>query len=445
MRIFLILSLVVILLALGGGGYMAFNGNTGFFGSKEGREVRVREITRENLIEIVSAPGEIEPNVKVDVSAEVSARITKMPFREGDAVRNGDVIIRLDAVAFEARLESAKARRDAQRYQLQSEQSRLAGPIASLENARANLKRQEALFETGDISRQRLDDSRNTVNTLVAQVEAGKLAVSVLESTLAAAEAEIEQAKEALSKTVMIAPIDGVITILNAEIGELVMVGTMNNPGTVIMTIADLTRMRLNARVSEADVANVREHQPAIVRINAYRDEEFNGTVDRLALQRAIDRDGSGYFKAEIQIDLDGREIYSGLAANVDIEIAEHVGVVVPSQAVLDVEVEEIPDRLRDHPLVDLSKKTSQLVFRMEGEKAMLAPVRIGPSNLSNTIISAGLEVGDKVVVGPYKALDKMKDSDQVRIMAVEADGDDAESVQPDAGSESLSLTAGSS
>ena len=122
---------------------------------------------------------------------------------------------------------------------------------------------------------------------------------------------------------------------------------------------------------------------------------------------------------------------------------------VVPSQAVLDVEVEEIPDRLRDHPLVDLTKKTSQLVFRLDDGKAMLVPVRIGPSNLSNTIISEGLEVGDRVVVGPYKALDKLKDSDQIQVMRVEAnsnaDGDDAGEARPDADSESLSLTAGSS
>ena len=415
MRLFLILTVVAMIVLVGGAAFMASSEDGMFSGrSSSGREVRVQELAREDLVEIVSAPGEIEPNVKVDVSAEVSARIMELPFREGEAVRKGDVIIRLDAVAFQARLESSRARRDAQQYQLQSEQSRLQGPLASLENARENLRRQEALFKTGDISRQTLDNTRNSVNNLIAQVEAGKLAVSVLESNLAAAEAEIEQALEALEKTVMRSPIDGVITILQAEVGELVMVGTMNNPGTVIMTIADLSKMRLNARVAESDIARVEEHQPAIVRINAYPDQEFSGTVERIALQRAIDRTGSGYFKTEIQLDLDGRRIYSGLAANVDIEIAQHQGVVVPSQAVLDVEIEDFPSRLADNPLIDRRKRTSQAVYQVVNDEAVLVPVMIGPSNLSDTIISKGLKVGDEVVIGPYKALEKLSDGSRV-------------------------------
>ena len=99
---------------------------------ENGRDVRVESVLRQELIERVSAPGEIEPNVKVDVSAEVSARILELPFREGEIVRKGDLIIRLSAEDIEARLESAKARRDAERYRLQSEQSRLAGPVARL-------------------------------------------------------------------------------------------------------------------------------------------------------------------------------------------------------------------------------------------------------------------------------------------------------------------------
>ena len=122
-------------------------------GGKAGRPVRTEEIQRQELVERISAPGEIEPNVKVDVSAEVSARILALPFREGESVRKGDVIIKLSAEDIEARLESAKARRDAERYRLQSEQSRLAGPLASLANARDALERQESLFMTGDVSR----------------------------------------------------------------------------------------------------------------------------------------------------------------------------------------------------------------------------------------------------------------------------------------------------
>ena len=118
-------------------------------------------------------------------------------------MKRGDLIIRLDAEDIEARLASAEARRDAERFRLQSEQTRLSGPIASLKNARDALERQDSLFKTGDISRLVLDDARSRVLELEAQVEAGKLAVSVIESSLAASEADVDQAREALEKTVM--------------------------------------------------------------------------------------------------------------------------------------------------------------------------------------------------------------------------------------------------
>jgi HlyD family secretion protein len=418
-RLFLIFSVILVLglagaiLALGPS--LAGNFSFGSSSGGSGELVRFEAVTRRTLIERVAAPGEIEPNVKVDVSAEVSARILELPFREGENVRQGDMIIRLDAADFQARLESSEARRDAERFRLQSEQSRIAGPISSLSNAQERLRRQEQLFETGDISRQNLDDARNKVAELSAQVEAGKLSISVLESSLAAAEADIDQARDRVAKTVMKSPINGVITILNAEVGELVVVGTMNNAGTVIMTIADLSRMRLDAKVAESDIAKVANTQPAEIRINAYPDEVFEGIVERIALQRSIDRDGSGFFKAEVQLTLDGRRIYSGLAANVDIEIARHEGLVVPSQAVVDMKVDDLSAAAASSPLVDRSRRTVTVVFVIKDGKAVCTPVRIGPSSLSETIIAEGIDPEDHVIVGPYKAIEKLEDGDSVR------------------------------
>ncbi len=445
MRLFLIFSVILVLglagamLAIGpslSGGF-SFGGSTG--GS--GELVRFESVTRRTLIERVAAPGEIEPNVKVDVSAEVSARILELPFREGETVRQGDMIIRLDAADFQARLESAEARRDAERFRLQSEQSRIAGPMASLANARETLRRQEQLFKTGDISRQNLDDARNRVAELAAQVEAGKLAISVIESSLAAAEADIDQARDRLAKTVMKSPIDGVITILNAEVGELVVVGTMNNAGTVIMTIADLSRMRLDAKVAESDIAKVANTQPAEIRINAYPDEVFEGIVERIALQRSLDRDGSGFFKTEVQITLDGRRIYSGLAANVDIEIARHEGLVVPSQAVVDMKIDDLSSTVASNPLVDRDRRTVPVVFVIQDGKAVCTPVRIGPSSLSETIVAEGIDPEDQVIVGPYKAIENLEDGDSVRIEDPESASEaDAEKVEPNTKKSSVKI-----
>ena len=139
------------------------------------------------LVETISAPGELEPEVKVEVSAEVSARILELPFREGATVRAGEVVVKLDDRDLEASLAAQMARRDGERFRLRSEQERLSAPISQLANAKANLERHEALFKTGDVSRSSLDDAVARVRELEAQIAAAREGLSVIESSLAAA------------------------------------------------------------------------------------------------------------------------------------------------------------------------------------------------------------------------------------------------------------------
>lgn len=427
MRIFLVV--VVVLIALGLAAAMTMEPGEGFRGFEfefsspaAGEEVRTEAVRTGTLVETVSAPGEVEPNTKVDISAEVSARILELPIREGGEVKSGDLIVRLDDSDLRARLEAAKARREGERFRLEAERARLAGPQHSLANAQTTLERQQALFDTGDVSRQSLDDAMNRVRELEAQVEAGVRSISVIESGVAAAEADIEQVEELIAKTVMRSPINGTMTLLNAEVGELVVVGTMNNAGTVILTVADLTRMRLDAKVPEASVARVAAGQPAEVRINAYPGRVFRGVVERVALQRSLDRDGTGFFKVEVMLELEGERILSGLASNVEIEVSEREGLLVPSQAIVDAEVESLPDEVSASSLVDRRARTVTAVFAVRDGKALLVPVRIGPSNLVDTLVIEGLAEGDLVVSGPYKALEKLEHGAAVKVREQAAD-----------------------
>ncbi|MEY4810506.1 MAG: Macrolide-specific efflux protein MacA precursor, partial [Planctomycetota bacterium] len=198
-------------------------------GGPEATVVRMEPASVGVLVETVSAPGIIEPKRKVDVSAEVSARIVELPHREGERVRAGDLIMRLDDRDLKAALQSVEARRDGERYRLEAERSRIVGTQNTLENARATAQRQESLFRAGDISRQAYEDSVTRAADLDAQFQAQKNTIVQLEKSLAAAEAQIDQQREALRRTVVVAAIDGIITQLNAEVGELVVVGTMNN------------------------------------------------------------------------------------------------------------------------------------------------------------------------------------------------------------------------
>lgn len=389
--------------------------------------VRIAKVTARELVETVSAPGELDPEVKVDVSAEVSARILEIPFREGATVRQGEVIVKLDDRDLQASLLAQMARRDGERFRLRSEQERLAGPTSQLANAKATLERQESLFKTGDVSRASLDDAIARVRELEAAIAAAREGLSVIESSLAAAEADIDRARELLKKTTIMAPIDGQITELNAEPGELVVVGTMNNAGTRILTVADLATVRLKAKVAESDVARVRAGQDATVRVNAYRDREFRGTVERVALSRGTEASfggsgatagsgSGGWFKCEVSLDLpEGETLLSGLAANVDIVVDRTNGLLVPSQSLLERAADDLPAELAEHPLVDKVRRKATIVFCMVDGKAVLRLVRTGPSNLSDTMIVEGLSEGDVVVTGPYRVLERLKDGDAIR------------------------------
>ncbi len=178
-----------------------------------------------------------------------------LPFREGETVKKGDVVCRLDAVDLAAALDSAKA-------QLKSEEARLSGARANYENARLELNRKRELHDTKDIPKAELD-------TAEAQFASAESGLRVAEFAIDIARANIQRAEKDLNNTVIAAPFDGVITRLDAEIGELVVVGTLNTPGSVFMEIADLSTMLVKARVDEANIAPVKKGQKAVVFVNA--------------------------------------------------------------------------------------------------------------------------------------------------------------------------------
>jgi HlyD family secretion protein len=373
------------------------------------------EVKQGVLVENVSAPGVVEPKRKVDVSAEVSARILELPRREGARVKKGDVLVRMDGRDLQAALAGAEARRDGDRFRLEAERSRIQGARQNQENAQAIRARLQALFDTGDVSRQQLDDAIARWRDVESQVQAAEKTIAQLEKSLAASEATIEQSREAVRRTVISSPIDGVVTYLKAEVGELAVVGIMNSPGTLIMTVADLGEMRLNSKVAETDIARVAVDQDAKVYVNAYKDEPFEGKVSEIALQRTLEKDGTGSFKVLVNLDLKGRQIFSGLTGNVDIDIARQEGLMVPSQAVVERPVNDLPQGLKDNPLVQKSRRVTQVVFRVVDGKAVMTPVSTGTSNLTDTLVKDGLKAGDMIITGPYRVLEKLKDGEVVQ------------------------------
>ncbi len=430
MKIFLII--VAILIVLSAGGALLF-GPTLMdkldFGqmTTEGIEVRTQTAETGSLVESISAPGEIEPHTDVEISAQVSAKILQLPFREGENVKQGDLICKLDDRDVRAELNRAEARRDGERFSIQSNQAQLAGLMNNLDFAQRELDRVQSLFDSGDNSRKDLDAALERVRDLDASIEATKHSISVAESSLAASEADIERAQDALDHTTIEAPMDGVITRLNVEVGEQVL-GTLSNVGTTIMTIANLDRMILNAEVAESDVAKVKPGQKAKIYINAFQDEVWDGTVRRIALQRSGAADGTGFFETEVEVDLSSKPIgRSGLVANVDIEIESHEGIIIESQAIQSAELEELPDEVtKDNELIDRTKTSVSVVYRVIDGKAVCTPVKAGPSDIRHRIVLEGLSAGDDVIIGPYKVLETIEHDEAVTIEGASSEDEES-------------------
>lgn len=361
-------------------------------------EVRVGPAVKGDLVRTVSAPGQIEPQTKVEISAQVSARIIGLPFRENDVVKKGDVVVRLDARDLAANLDSAKA-------QLKSEEARLDGAKAALANARLELNRRKELLSTKDIAPAEVEAAEENF----ARAESN---LRVSEHSIEIARANIQRAEKDLDNAVITSPIDGRIVKLNAEVGELVVVGTLNNAGSVIMEIADLAVMLVKARVDETNIAPVKEGQKARVFVNAYPDKSLTGVVQKVGLKRLIDTDRTAYFETEVLLTLpEGLMLRSGLTANVDVEVETFRDIIrVPSQAVLDRPIEELPKRVTDNnTYIDRAKKFARVVYVMENGKAEPVPVSVGASDLTHTVVLGGLAEGAPVIVGPFKALTGLK------------------------------------
>jgi len=395
--------------------------------------VRIEQVKKGRLKEFVTAPGQIEPKTQVEISAKVSARVIELPYDEGDAVTVGDpnadppippsVLVKLDSKDLVSRLESAVARYEAQKAQLEvakaslaAARARLEGTKGSMEQAQKEFERQKLLFESHDISQSAFDTAQQNYLNLKAQyqaalyqLQADEIGLQVAEYNLRAQKATVDEAREAVGYCVITAPMDGVITRINVEVGTVV-TGTISYPGTIIMTVADLSKMLVVAEVDEADIGKLRVGQKADVRVQAYYGQSFHGVVDQIAVAHSVSRTGAKFFRTEILLQGDVSRLYSGLTADVDIYTDEHVDVItVPAQAVLSRKVDDLPFEIRDgNPNIDPDKTDCMVVYRVVDGKTVVTPVTIGPSDMTRIIIESGLNVGDQVIVGPYKVLDTM-------------------------------------
>lgn len=359
--------------------------------------VTIDKVKKQDLTSIVSASGEVKPKKNINISAQVPGRIIKIGIVEGQEVRTGDFLLKLDSTQYEA-----NADRD-QNF-IRAANADLIQAEARLKRDKNSFDRQQQLFDDNLISKDQLEAAKAQYDVSVAQTNA-------IEFQIKQAEASLKSTLDSLAKTTYTSPIDGVITSLQVEEGEVAIIGTMNNPGTVMLTIADLSVMEVEVEVDETDVIGVSLGQPAKVRVDALPETVFEGKVTEIgssALQKTaggLSTQESKDFKVVVTLDNPARKLKPGLSASADIIVAEKAqALAVPISSLV---LREKKDVAKDAPAAD---REEEGVYAVEAGRAKFAPVGKGITGGMMIEITSGLKEGQEIVTGPYASLRELKD-----------------------------------
>jgi len=371
-------------------------------------KVTMEKVKKTDLTSIISASGEIKPKKSINISALIPGRIVKIGVKEGDEVKAGDFLLKLDSTQYEAIAERDRAF-------IQSAQAEMIRAEATSERNRVFYERQKNLFENGLISKEQVEQAKTQYDVSDATTRSVKFQI-------AQAQASLKSTLDNLSKTVFSSPIDGVITSLRVEEGEMAITGTMNNPGTVLMTIADLSVMEVEVEVDETDVVGVDLGQTSNVRVDAFPSQVFSGKVTEIgssALQRTAataTTTESRDFKVVVTLDNPSRLLKPGLSASADIISAERKQVLaVPISALV------LRDKKKDETAAAAEGAKSrgaaeeEGVYISEASRAKFVPVKKGIMGELMIEISTGLAENQDVIVGPYDALRQLKDGTLVK------------------------------
>jgi len=352
-------------------------------------KVRVDAVIRGPLTEVVNASGKLRPKTKVDVSATVMGKITRLAVEEGDVVHKGDFLLEIDPSEYLSMVKSAEAA-------LQSAREDLALAQANAEKARLDLERAENLRKRGLSSTKDYEAAMTAKKVQDAQVAAAR-------GRVAQAEAELERLRHNLSKVTLHAPISGIVTRLNVEEGENAIIGTMNNPGTLLLTVADLDTMEAEVKVDETEIVRVKLGQQAKVEIDAYPDTVFQAVVTEVGNSPIYTNTGVGQqavdFKVVLRLldHIDG--VRPGLSATADITVAHR-------DSCLSIPIAA---------LVERDKKEGVFVVG-GGNVVSFRPVQVGIAGEERFEVLSGVKEGEKVVKGPLTALRLLEDGQKVEI-----------------------------
>ncbi len=396
-------------------------------GRDKGVRVYVEEVERSDVTRTVQASGQIDPRVKVNISSHVIGKIEKLYVEEGDRIEAGRPFLKLETEAFVAARDQAAA-------QLAIARSNEAQAGINLADAELKLARMERLAAEKIASAEQLEAA-------ALKLKSAELGLEQARESVIQARAALDKAKDDLSKATIFAPLSGRVISLAAEEGEVVVSGTMNNPASVIGTIADLSEILAEVDVDETEIAYLEVGQQATLEVDALPDSEYAGRVVELGssgFQRPQQPDVT-FFKVKVLLADPDAQLRPGMSVRAKINTAERKGVlVVPIQAV--VERPPLPEGGEDGEDAGEGEQNEveseaaasppggddeiRVVFVVEDGRALQRPVEVGISDATRVEIVAGVEAGQKVVTGPYRSLKKLEHDERVR---VREEGDEEE------------------
>ncbi len=391
--------------------------------------VQAEDVKQGEIVSEVEATGWMQAKTTVQISADVSAKIVELPVEEGQAVKKDQVLVRLEQTRYKAAVGQARA-------SLAGAKAAEKRAEASLAEAKQTYDRTSSLYDSKLVSEEQFTSAKTAWDVAKANLEAAQY-------TTEQEKAFLDQRLDDLEKTVIRSPMDGTITELNAEIGEIVLIGTMNNPGTVIMTVADLSTIEVEVQVDETDIARVKLGQPVKISVDAFPDTTFRGKVTEVGNAAIKGTTGSTdvapNFLVKILLLDKLSDMKPGMTATADITTARREDATyVPIQAIVmrpekvdTLETAPKPEpgsgeamaaEVENDSATGTPAKTEEKpkdiegVFKVVDGVARFVPVTTGISDQQNMEIVAGLNKGDKVITGSYRILRTLKDGDKVKI-----------------------------
>ena len=413
------IGLILLLVGLKKGGVIGNN--------DESKVVELSKVAQTTIVETVSATGKIQPEIEVKISSEVSGEIIALPIKEGQQVKKGDLLVRINPDLYESGVNRSVA-------SMSTTKAGLSQADAQVKEAKANYDRNKKLFEKGIISKSEWDKATAAFEVAKATKESAYYKVQ-------SASATVTEAKDNLGRTTIYAPADGTISLLNVELGERVL-GTQQMAGTEILRIANLNNMEVEVDVNENDIVKVNIGDSANIEVDAYLKREFKGIVTSISnsASSTLTADQVTNFKVKVRILkesyqdlLEGKPqnfspFRPGMTATVDIITKRKENIVaVPISAVVikddttsvkkDIVAELDKKEQEQKGTAPKSDKKYECVFVKVGDKAKLRVVKTGIQDDTNIEIISGLKPGEEIIIGPYTTVSKdLVSNDKVRV-----------------------------